>query len=166
MPDLVGIDVIELVDDGIELGHPVGGTRIEIPLARPFERLIAEAREHERDQVLDRGIAELNDGRLGDEPLRSARQLAGQAIAPEEVAGLALWKRQAVAGRERAFSLGAAEAREDEDLRQVDERKTCGTPDDVLHQERDTLGVVDHPDTRCRKPETTASPVPVPTHPW
>ena len=126
-PRLGRIDVIELVDDGVELGNPTGRAGIEIGLARSLERLVAEAREHERDQILDRGVAEPDDRRLGDEPFRASRQFAGVAIAPEEVAGFAFRQREAVARRKRALGLGAPEAREHEDFGKVDEGK-AGRP--------------------------------------
>ena len=53
MPGFVRIDVIELVHDRIELRHPSGRAGIEVAFARARERLVAEARQHERDQVLD-----------------------------------------------------------------------------------------------------------------
>ena len=115
-PGLGRVDVIELVDDGVELGNPTRSIGIEIGFARSFERLIAEAREHERDQILDRRLTEPDDRRLGDEPLRAPRQLAGVAIAPEEVARFAFRQRQAVARRKRALGLRAPEAREHEDF--------------------------------------------------
>ena len=73
MPALRGIDVIQLVDDRVELRHPRLGARIETLFARPVERLIAEARQRERDHVLDPAPADRHDRRLGDEPLRAAR---------------------------------------------------------------------------------------------
>ena len=122
--------------------------------------LIAEARNHERDQILDRRLAEADDRRLGDEPFGPTRQFAGRAIAPEEIAGLAFRQRQAVAGGKGAFGLGAPEPGEDEDFGKVDEGKARRSADDVLHQERNALGVVDHSDTRSTggAPDTLASP--------
>ncbi len=49
----IGIDVIQLVHDGVELGDPRLGARIELLFARSIERLIAEARQRERDHVFD-----------------------------------------------------------------------------------------------------------------
>ena len=43
------------------------------------------------------------------------------AVAPEVIAGLALGKRQAVTGGERAFGVRPAESSEDQYLAQVDE---------------------------------------------
>jgi len=43
MPVRAGLDVIELVNDGIELGDPGLGAWIKTLLARPIERLIAKS---------------------------------------------------------------------------------------------------------------------------
>jgi hypothetical protein len=56
LPDTssVGIDVVELVNDRVELRQPSWSVgRIEISFAGTVERLITKSRQHERDQVLD-----------------------------------------------------------------------------------------------------------------
>ena len=70
--------------------------------------------------------------------------LPRRAIAPEVVAGLARRQRQAVAGRERAVGARAAGAREHQHVVDVDEGQRRHARDDVLHQTRETFGVVDH----------------------
>ena len=47
------VDVVELVDDRVELGHPGRGAGIDVFLLRARQRLVAEARQAERDQVVD-----------------------------------------------------------------------------------------------------------------
>ncbi len=141
------IDVVELVHDRVELCEPGGRAGIERRLARPVERLVAEAREHEGNQVGDPGRADAHLGRLGHEPLGSPRELPGFAVAPEVIAGLALGQRQAVTGRERSLRVGPAESPEHQHFLHIDEGQPGCTADDIVHQERDALGVVDHRDT-------------------
>ena len=50
-----------------------------------------------------------------------------RAVPPEVVAGLARRQRQAVAGGERALGVGAPEAPEDQQSRQVDERERAAS---------------------------------------
>src|ERR1051326_7840460 len=105
------IDVIQLVDDRVELRDPVRAAGIVNLLLRARQLLIAETRQRERDHVVDRLRPDGHLRRLGDEPLRAARQLPALAIAPEVIAGLARGKTDAVAGRIRALGVCAAAAR-------------------------------------------------------
>src|SRR6185295_6443090 len=102
------LDVIELVNDGVELRNPRVGARVEALLPRTIERLIAEARQRERQHVLHVARADGDRRRLRDEPLRAPRQLVRRAIAPEVIARFAGWKREAVAGGEGAFGVGSS----------------------------------------------------------
>ena len=136
--------MIELVNDGIELRDPRFGAGIEVFLARLVERLIAESRQREREEVLQRARAERDDGRLGDEPFRAAGDALRRAVAPEVIARFARRKRQTVAGGKRAFRVRAARPREHKDIGDVDERQRGHFGHDVLHQQRKALGVVDH----------------------
>ena len=142
-----GIDVIELVDDRVELGDPRLGAAVELGFPGSFERLLAEARQHERDEVFDAGGADAHFRRLGDEPFGAAGQLAGRAVLPEVVAGLGFRQRQTVTGGKRPFGVGPSEAAEHQHLAHVDEAERGCTRHDVLHQERDALCVIDHTDT-------------------
>ena len=47
---------------------------VVLPLPRSCHVLLAEARQHERDQVIDDGGADAHDRRLRDEPFGSSRQ--------------------------------------------------------------------------------------------
>jgi hypothetical protein len=133
------------MDNRVELGQPARRLRrIEIGLARSIERLIAETREHERDQILDLGAADADVRRLGDEPLGSASQLAGIAVAPEVIARLALGERHAVARGERPIRVRATEPAENQDLLEVDEGQPRRAAANVVHQQRNALRVVDH----------------------
>ena len=51
---LLRIDVIQLVDDRIEFRDPGVRAGVEALLPRTVERLIAEAGQGERDQIVDR----------------------------------------------------------------------------------------------------------------
>ena len=84
------------------------------------------------------------DRRLRDEPLRPARHLAGLAIPPEVVAGLAGRKIDRVAGRIGALGVRAAEAREHQHARHVDVTERGNAADDIVHQLGDVIRVVDH----------------------
>ena len=95
-----------------------------------------------------------DDRGLGDEPFGPPGQFAGAAIAPEEIAGFALRKGEAVTRGERALGIGPSEPSEDQDFRQIDERQQRRPAHDVLHQERNALGVIDHAD--IREPRTNA----------
>ena len=153
------IDVVELVNDRIELRQPRLADGVQVGLARARQRLVAEPRQHERDQVLDRPAADADERRLRDEPRRAARQLSGVAILPEVVAGLALRQRQAMAGGESSLGVRSAEAPEDDHFAEIDERQPRRTRDDVLHQERNALGVVDHANTRRQRHRRSAGSV-------
>ena len=79
--------MIELVEDRVQLRDPTWLIRVKLRFPRTLEALVAIARKHERDEVLDGGRTDPDDGRLGDEPFRTPRQLAGAAIAPEKYPG-------------------------------------------------------------------------------
>src|SRR5262249_44069992 len=83
------IDVIELMNDGIEFGDPRLGARVEALLPRSVERLITEARQRERDEVLHMSAADSDHRRLGDEPLRASGDAASRPVAPEVIARFA-----------------------------------------------------------------------------
>ena len=63
-------------------------------------------------------------------------------------------------GRKRAFGFGPPETSEDQNLAQVDETQAGRALDDVVHQERNALGVIDHSDTRSCRPEAHIPSVP------
>src|SRR4051812_22216733 len=80
----VGIDVIQLVHDGVALRKPSGRVvRRLIRFSRTLQRLIAKTRQHERDEILPPRSADLNLRRFRDEPFRSPGPLPGRTIAPE-----------------------------------------------------------------------------------
>src|SRR6185369_8204516 len=91
-----GIDVIQLVDDGVELRHPRFGAGIKTLLPRSIQRLIAEARQREREHVLDAARPDGDDRRFRDEPFRPASDAMGRSIAPEIITRLAGGKTEAV----------------------------------------------------------------------
>src|SRR5207237_10046378 len=93
--------------DRIEVRDPGRAARIVDLLARLRQLLIAEARQRERDHVVDRRRPDRHHRRLGDEPLRAPRELAAFPVAPEVIAGLARGKTDAVAGRVRALWVGS-----------------------------------------------------------
>ena len=139
------IDVIELVDDRIELGHPRLEARIRRLLLRPRDRLIAKARQTERNHVVDRRAAELDVRGLRDEPLRPPRHLTRAPILPEVIARLARRQADRVAGGIRPLRVRTAEAREHEHARHVDVSERGDPDNDVRHEPSEVIGVVDHP---------------------
>src|SRR5262245_38228550 len=102
-PIQLGIDVIQLVDDGIQLRDPRIGARIQMFLAGSIERLIAEAWQRKRDQVLDWTIAEHDFRRLRHEPFGAPGNALRGSIAPEIISRLTRGQREAMARGERAF---------------------------------------------------------------
>ena len=138
------IDVVQLVDDRVELGDPVRLSRIMRSLPRSRQRLVSEAGQREREQVIDVLGARLDGGRLGDEPLGAAREATGAAVAPEVISRFAGWQAHAVAGRERAFRVAATRPPEHQDLSHVDEGQRGHAGHHVLHQQRNALRVINH----------------------
>ena len=152
-PDAVLLrsDVIQLVDDRVQLRNPgIGGAAIEPFLARAIERLIAEARQRERDQIVDLMRVDRDDRRFRDEPLGSARNRTGDPIAPEVAARIARRQRQTVTGGDGAVGLRSAETAEDQHVRHVDERQRRHASNDVSHQEREAVREIDHAFGRLR----------------
>ena len=142
---MLRIDVVKLVDHRVELRDPI----VPLALIEPFlagavERLVAEARQRERDHVLDRTRSDRHAGRLRHEPLGSPRDTAAVAVAPEVVAGFARRQTQTVAGGEGAFGVRAPRSCKYQQVAHVDERERWHTRDDVAHQQREPFGVVDH----------------------
>ena len=76
-------------------------------------------------------------------PAKAPRQAAALAVAPEVIAGLALRKADAVAGRVRAFGVCSAATRENQHLAHVDERERRHSRHYIFHEQRYALGVVD-----------------------
>jgi hypothetical protein len=138
------IDVIELVHDRVQLGHPGLGVFVETPLARSLERLIAEPGQRKRHEVLHRPCADRHNRRLGDEPFRAAGDASARAVAPEVVSRLARRKAQGMAGGESAFGLRTAEPREHEHVRDINERQRRHARHDILHQHRQRFRVINH----------------------
>ena len=144
------IDVIELVHDRVEFGDPRREVVVELRFPRSLERLFAEARQHERDEVLDASGSEAHFRRFRHEPFGATRQLARHAVAPEILAGFRFRKGETVTRCEGPFSVRTAEPPEDEDFTQIDERKRGRTRDHVSHQKRNALCVIDHRHTPAR----------------
>ncbi len=159
---LIRIDVIELVNHRVELRNPrIAGAPVEALLARARERLIAEPRQRKRDQVLDLARADRHDRRLGDEPLRTARDRArvrGRARSSSPVRSAAGSGSGRSRRRLRRWIGRIARRRAVGD---VDERQDRHARDDVLHQQRETFGVVDH----ALAPDTTTALDRIRTHP-
>ena len=140
----LGIDVIELVHHRVDLRDPRIRAGIELLLARTIERLVAEARQRERDHVLDVAGADGDRRRFRDEPLRAARQLARRSIAPEVIARFAGRQRQAMTRRERALRIRSTGPRKHQHVAHVDERERRHAGHHVLHQDGKAIGVIHH----------------------
>ncbi len=150
---LLGIDVVELVDDGVELRHPVRRSfRIQHALARTRQRLIGESRQRERDHVVHQLPVDVNLGRLGDEPFRATGDGTGEAVAPEEITRLAGRQAQAVAAGVRAVGTAPTWPPEHEHAAEVDEPHRGDTRDDIVHEPHEVSRVVDAAAPACFKP--------------
>src|SRR6185295_5955294 len=88
--------------------------------------------------------AQRDFGRFGHEPFRAPRDALRRAIAPEVIPRLARRQRETVTRRKRALSARATGARQHEYVGHVDERQRRHFGHDVLHQEGQALGVIDH----------------------
>src|SRR5262249_1302347 len=110
------------VYDRVELCNPrVARAPVEPLLARSPERLIAESRQRERDEVFDLPRPDRDDRRFRDEPRRPPRNLSGHTIAPEVLARLRGWQGEAMTRGEAAFRVRPPRPGEHQHIRHVDE---------------------------------------------
>jgi len=141
--------MVELVDDRIELRDPRLGAGEKLGLPRASQRLVAEAGQRERDQIADRTRADLDSRGFRDEPLGTARDFARLPVSPEVIAGLACGKIQTVAGGEGPFGVRPAPPREHQHVIEVDEAERRHTGHDILHEQGNPVGVVNHAPARA-----------------
>jgi hypothetical protein len=71
-----------------------------------------------------------------------------------------------VAGGKRSFSIGSAESAEYDHFPEIDEGEARRTHDNVVHQQSDALGVVNHRHTSAEDAGVSATPLPLQGELW